>query len=231
MLGDQQAKLWQVVDLPNLGAHHPSIGQLTAAALAALGGVHHDHLRMLDLGQVRAGSAGLAAGLTPGGGSAGRPIGPGWALGQPVSRRRLGGVGGIGPQPRLQLQDLRVEPADARHKGGDDRVPGDKLGPQPGDGGRSSRVRRSRRRIARHADADRVPALLVRRARPWQAETGTAPSSGSTQPSVCATAFSQDNDHIRRCNGGDDADDDLAAAHAARFGAPALASWAHSGPR
>jgi hypothetical protein len=30
---------------------------------AALGGVHHDHVRVLDLGQVRAASAGLAAGL------------------------------------------------------------------------------------------------------------------------------------------------------------------------
>jgi hypothetical protein len=68
MLGDQQAKLWQVVDLPNLGTHHPSIDQLAAAALAALGSVHHDHVRMLDLGQVRAGSAGLAAGLASGAG-------------------------------------------------------------------------------------------------------------------------------------------------------------------
>jgi hypothetical protein len=157
MLGDQQAKPWQVMDLPGLDAHHPGVGQLAAAALAALGGVHHDHVRMLNLGQVRAGSAGLAAGFTPGGGAAGRPVGLGRALGQPVSRRRLGGVGGIGPQPGLQLHDLRVEPADARLKGGDDRVPGDELGPQPGDGGPSSRVRRSRRRIVRHADADRAP--------------------------------------------------------------------------
>jgi hypothetical protein len=132
MLGDQQAQLWQVVDLPNLGAHHPSIDQLAAAALAALGGVHHDHVRMIGLGQVRAGSAGLAAGLASGAdlvGAAASPVGPGRALGQPVSRRRLGGVGGVGPQPGLKLHDVRVELADAHLKGGDDRVPGDDLGP------------------------------------------------------------------------------------------------------
>ena len=150
-------------------------------------GVHHDHVRMLDLGQVCTGSAGLTAGLTPSRGSAGRPAGLGRTLGQPVSRRRLGGVGGVGPQPGLQLNDVRVELADARLKGGDHRVPGDDLGPQPGDGGRSSRVRRTRRRIVRHTDADRVPALLVRRARPWQAETGTAASSGSNRPCGAGT--------------------------------------------
>jgi hypothetical protein len=182
VLGDQQAKLWQVVDLPNLGAHHPGAGQLAAAALAAVGGVHHDHVRVLDLGQVRAGSAGLAAGLTPGGcGAAARPIGPGWALGQPVSRRRLGGVGGVGPQPGLKLHDARVELADACLKGGDHRVPGDELGPQPGDGDRSSRVRRARRRIVRHADADRVPASWS--AVPARGRRRLAPLQAAGQPS------------------------------------------------
>jgi hypothetical protein len=182
MLGDQQAKRWQVVDLPGLDTHHPGVGQLTAAALAALGGVHHDHVRMLDLGQVRAGSAGLAAGLTPGGGAAGRPVGLGRALGQPISRRRLGGVGRVSPQPRLQLHDLRVELADARLKGGDDRVPGDDLGPQPGDGGRSSRVRRSRRRIVRHADAARVPASWS--AVPARGRRRLAPPQAAGQPAM-----------------------------------------------
>ena len=144
----------------------------------------------------RADRRACASGL---GGAAAGPVGLGRALGQPVSRRRLGGVGGVGPQPGLQLDDLRVELADARLEGGDDRVPGDDLGPQPGDGGHSRRVRRSRRRIVRHADAARVPALLVRRARPWQAETRTAPSSGSTQPCCARKAFSQDNDQVRRC--------------------------------
>lgn len=129
MLGDQQAKLWQVVDLPNLGAHHRGVGQLAAAPPAAPGGVHHDHVRILDLGQVCTGSAGLTAGLTPSCGSAGRPAGLGRTLGQPVSRRRLGGVG---PQPGLELNDVPVELADARLKGGDHRVPGDDLGPQAG---------------------------------------------------------------------------------------------------
>jgi hypothetical protein len=46
---------------------------------AALGGVHHDHVRVLDLGQVRAASAGLAAGLRRA--RLGGP--PGWAWADP----------------------------------------------------------------------------------------------------------------------------------------------------
>jgi hypothetical protein len=217
VLGDQQAKLWQVVDLPGLDAHHRGVGQFAAAALAALGGVHHDHVRMLDLGQVRAGSAGLTAGLTPGGGAAGRPVGLGRALGQPVSRRRLGGVGRVSPQPRLQLHDVRVEPADARLQGGDDRVPGDDLGPQPGDGGRSSRVRRSRRRIVRHADADRVPALLVRRAR--RGRRRLAPPKQRVNHPCVRKGAQPGQPPVRRRNwGATTADNDVAAARTARFG-------------
>jgi hypothetical protein len=225
MLGDQQATLWQVVDLPGLDAHHPGVGQLAAAALAAFGGVHHDHVRMLDLGQVRAGSAGLTAGLASGpglGGAAAGPIGLGRALGQPVSRRRLGGVGGVGPQPRLKLDDLCVELADTSLEGGDHRIPGDELGPQPGDGGRSSRVRRSRRRIARHADADRVPALLVRRARPWQAETGTAASSGSTQPSLAQGVQPGQRPGTQMRLRAATADDDVAPAPTVRRSSPVI---------
>jgi len=178
MLDHQQAQKRQVVDLPDLDAHHPGVDQLAAAAPAALGGVHHDHVRMLDLGQVRARSAGLAAGLAAGaglGGAAARPVGPGWALGQPVSRRRPGGVGGVGPQPGLKLHDVRVELADARLQGRDHRVPGDDLGPQPGDGGR---------RIVQHAAAGRVAALLVRRARPGRRRL--APLQAAGQPAMCA---------------------------------------------
>jgi hypothetical protein len=46
---------------------------------AALGGVHYDHVRVLDLGQVRAASAGLAAGLRRA--RLGGP--PGWAWADP----------------------------------------------------------------------------------------------------------------------------------------------------
>jgi hypothetical protein len=71
-----------------------------------------------------------------------------------------------------------------------------------------------------------VPARGRRRLAPRQA--AGQPSHGAREP---ARTGRQGDGHRRRCSSGATTDDDVAPAHTARSGAPARASWAHSGPR
>jgi hypothetical protein len=102
MLGHLQPGWWQVEHLPGLDANHRLNGQVAAAACTPGRLVDHHPVRVGDLGELRARCARLLA----------RPATPpplaGWRgrLGQPIRRRRLGGVGRVHAQPALQLRHL-----------------------------------------------------------------------------------------------------------------------------
>jgi hypothetical protein len=121
MLGREPAQRWQVEHLAGLDPDHARPGQVRAAPAAPVGGMQGDLVGLGDLGQVRAGGAGLLPGPAPR-----RPLivlaACPRGLAQPVRGRRLGGVGGVLAEPALQLDHPRLQRVDQASLRGVDRA-------------------------------------------------------------------------------------------------------------
>jgi hypothetical protein len=129
VLGHHQAQRRQVEHLAGLNPHHRRVGQVRATAATPVGHMP-DHLVGLgDLGQVRAGGAGLLAGPAPPGRLVGAACGP-RGLGKPIRGGRLGRVGGVLAEPTLQLSDPGLQRGDQAGLLGVDRGQGSVGRPQ-----------------------------------------------------------------------------------------------------